>query len=251
MQVSDVMDTFPIQAPAFNGTSRTVPAGNAIEWLKQGWVLFVVNPGLWIALTVVMMVILVGLNVVPLIGSLAANLLTPVLAAGMLLSCQKAASGEKLDVGELFAGFKQNTGNLVMLGVIYMASMLLIFAVVFALAGGSMAGGAMMGRAAGFGLAFGGMMLAILLSFALMVPLFMAYWFAPALVFFNNMPPLEALKASFNASLKNMLPLLVYGLIVLALLFFAVVPVFLGFLVLIPVLFGSLYASYRDIFVSV
>ncbi len=245
------MDTFPIQAPAFNGNSRTVPAGNAVEWLNQGWALFIVNPGLWVALTVVFLVVLVGLNVVPLIGSLAANLLIPLFSAGMLLSCQKAASGETLDISDLFAGFKQNTGNLVMLGVIYMVAMLIIFVIVFVLVGGGMAGGAMMGRAAGFGLAFGGMLLAMLVSLALMVPLLMAVWFAPALVFFNNMPPQDALKASFNASLKNTLPLLVYGVIVLALSFFAALPVFLGFLVLIPVLFGSMYVSYRDIFVAV
>ena len=42
-------------------------------------------------------------------------------------------------------------------------------------------------------------------------PLFMAIWFAPALVFFNRMAPVDALKASFNACLKNFLSLLVYG----------------------------------------
>jgi uncharacterized membrane protein len=75
-------------------------------------------------------------------------------------------------------------------------------------------------------------------------------WFAPALVFFNNMSPVEALKASFNACLKNTLPFLVYGLMVMVLLFFAALPVGLGFLVLIPVLAGSIYVSYRDIFVA-
>ena len=64
------------------------------------------------------------------------------------------------------------------------------------------------------------------------------------------MPPLAALKASFNACLKNSPPLLVYGLIVMLLVFFAVLPVGLGFLVLMPVLSGSAYVSYRDIFVA-
>ena len=64
------------------------------------------------------------------------------------------------------------------------------------------------------------------------------------------MPPVEALKASFNACLKNTLPFLVYGLVVMVLLFFAALPVGLGFLVLIPVLSGSVYVSYRDIFVA-
>ena len=244
------MEPFPIPAPAFNGNSRVVGAGSVFEWLKQGWALFVINPGLWIAMTIVLLVVVFGLQVVPLIGSLAANLLTPLLGAGMLLACQKLSNGETPEIVDLFAGFKQKTSNLVMLGVLYMAAMLIIFVVVAAFGGGSLIGGLMMGRPAGIGLAFGGMMFAMLLSLVLSIPLLMAVWFAPALVFFNNMPPVDALKASFNACLKNMLPFLLYGLITLVLAFFAALPVGLGFLVFIPVFVGSVYASYRDIFVA-
>lgn len=237
------MEPFPIQAPAFNGHCRAVPAGNAFEWLKQGWALFVFNPGMWIALTIVLIVIILGLNIVPFIGGLAACLLTPLLAAGMLRACQKAANGEALEIGDLFAGFKQNTTHLVMVGVIYMAATLGIVLV--------LGGGMLMGRpAVGVGAAFGGLLLALLLTLALSVPLFMALWFAPALAFFNNMPAVEALKASFNACLKNTLPFVVYSLIALVLMFFAALPLGLGFLVLVPVLSGSVYASYRDIFLA-
>ena len=244
------MEHFPLAAPPYLGNSRAVGAGNAFDWLKQGWALFVVNPGVWIAITIVLLVVFLGLNIVPLVGTLAANLLTPLLGAGLLLACQKSAEGQTPEVGDLFAGFKRNTGNLVMVGVLYMAAMLVVFLVVLMLGGGSVAGGLMMGRPAGIGLAFGGLMLAMLLSLVLSVPLFMALWFAPALVFFNSMAPLPALKASFNACLKNTLAFVVFSLVVLVLMFFAALPVGLGFLVLIPVLSGSIYASYRDIFVA-
>jgi hypothetical protein len=72
------MEPFPISAPEFNGDCRIVPAGNAFEWLKQGWAMFVVNPGIWIAMTVILIIIFVALSIVPLIGQLAAQLLTPV-----------------------------------------------------------------------------------------------------------------------------------------------------------------------------
>ena len=250
MHTNDFLPPFPLAAPPYHGNSRAVAAGNAFDWLKQGWALFVVNPGVWIAITVVLLVLLLGLNVVPLVGTLAANLLTPLLGAGLLRACEKAADGQAPELGDLFAGFKQNTSNLVMVGVLYMAAMLGVALIVLTLGGGSVAGGLMMGRPAGIGLAFGGVMLAMLLSLALSVPLMMALWFAPALVFFNNMTPLPALKASFNACLKNTLAFLVYGLIVLVLLFFAALPVGLGLLVLVPVLAGSIYASYRDVFVA-
>ena len=244
------MESFPIPAPAFNGKSRIVPPGNAFDWLRQGWALFVANPGLWIGLTIVLAVILFGMQIVPLVGTLAAHLLTPVLGAGMLLVCKKIDDGESAQIDDLFAGFKQNTGPLVMVGVFYMVAMLTIFIVAIVIGGGSLAGGLLSAQPAGLGLAFGGLLLSLLLSLALSVPVFMAVWFAPALVFFNHMQPVPALKASFDACMKNMLPFFVYGLIVTVLMFFAALPVFLGFLVLIPVLVGSVYVAYRDVFVA-
>ncbi|MFT3848182.1 MAG: BPSS1780 family membrane protein [Propionivibrio sp.] len=244
------MESFPIPAPAFSGNSRVVPPGNAFDWLRQGWALFVANPGLWIALTIVLVVILFGLQIVPVIGTLAAHLLMPVLGAGMLLVCKKIDDGGSAQIDDLFAGFKQNTGPLVMVGVLYMAAMLAIFVLALVIGGGSLAGGLLSAQPAGIGVAFGGLLLSLLLSLALSVPVFMAVWFAPALVFFNNMQPAAALRASFDACMKNVLAFFVYGLIVMVLMFFAALPVFLGFLVLIPVLAGSVYAAYRDVFVA-
>jgi len=187
---------------------------------------------------------------VPLIGTLAAHLLMPVLGAGMLLVCKKIDDGGSAQIDDLFAGFKQNAGPLVMVGVLYMAAMLAILVVALVVGGGSLAGGLLSAQPAGIGLAFGGLLLSVLLSLALSVPVFMALWFAPPLVFFNNMQPVAALKASFEACMKNVLAFFVYGLIVLVLAFFAALPVGLGFLVLIPVLAGSVYAAYRDVFVA-
>ena len=244
------MASFPIPAPAFNGNSRVVPPGNAFDWLRQGWALFAANPGLWIGLTIVLLVIVLGVQIVPLVGTLAAHLLMPVLGAGLLLVCRKIDEGGSVQIDDLFAGFKQNAGPLVMVGVLYMLAMLAIVVIVIAVGGGSVAGGLLSAQPAGLGVIFGGLMLSLLLSLALSVPVVMAIWFAPALVFFNNMQPVEALKASFEACMKNVLAFLVYGLIVLVLAFFAALPVGLGFLVLIPVLAGSVYAAYRDVFVA-
>ena len=244
------MASFPIPAPAFNGNSRVVPPGNAFDWLRQGWALFAANPGLWIGLTIVLLVIVLGVQIVPLVGTLAAHLLMPVLGAGLLLVCRKIDEGESVQIDDLFAGFKQNAGPLVMVGVLYMVAMFAIVVIVVVVGGGSVAGGLLSAQPEGLGVIFGGLMLSLLLSLALSVPVVMAVWFAPALVFFNHMQPVEALKASFEACMKNVLAFLVYGLIVLVLAFFAALPVGLGFLVLIPVLAGSVYAAYRDVFVA-
>lgn len=97
-------------------------------------------------------------------------------------------------------------------------------------------------------MALGGFFMAMLIMLALMVPLAMAVWFAPALVMFRNVAPLEAMKTSFFACLKNIVPFLVYGVILLVLSFIAMIPVGLGMLVLMPVMIGSVYISYAEIF---
>ena len=244
------VDQFPLQAPVFRGESRVVEAGNAFEWLRQGWALFVSQPAQWLAVTVVLLLVMLAVSIVPVIGALAANLLTPVFMAGMLHACRRAVNGEVPEIGDLFAGFNRGTGNLVVLGLIYMVGMFCIFLITLAVGGGGVVGGMMTGSPAGIGLAFGGVALAMVLSVVLSLPIFMAMWFAPALVYFNQMNPVDAMKASFGACVKNVLPFLVYGLIVLVLAFFAALPLFLGFLVLLPVVFGSIYIAYRDIFVA-
>ena len=59
---------------------------------------------------------------------------------------------------------------------------------------------------------------------------------------------IAALKASFDASWKNLGALAVFGLIFIGLAIVATIPFGLGWLVLLPVMFGGLYASWREVF---
>ena len=93
-------------------------------------------------------------------------------------------------------------------------------------------------------------MLAVLVGLALALPVYMALWFAPSLIVFNNLKPVDAMKASFLACLKNIVPFLIYGVILLVLCFVAAIPFGLGFLVLGPVAIASIYTGYRDIFAA-
>lgn len=243
------MSPFPIPAPAFDGRSRMVSAGAAFEWLRLGWGTFMVNPGVWIAAAVILIVAFLALMAVWLAGPLLAGLLAPVAAAGLLTMCRKA-SGEGFGLQDLAAGFSTQTTPLIVLGVFFLAATVAIKLVVFLLFSGSMAGGLMMPGVTGLGVLLGGSLLAMLLSSLLVIPLAMALWFAPALVLFNNMAPFDACKASLGACLKNIVPFLILGLVVFVLAFFAALPVGLGFLILVPVLAGTAYASYQDVFLA-
>ena len=182
---------------------------------------------------------------------LGANLLLPLFGAGLLQLCRVQSEAGQAEIVDIFIGFRKNAGPLVMVGVIYVAGVFGIAFVAFLLVSGGILGGVITGKVAGVGIAFGGVMLAALLVMILSIPVIMATWFAPALVFFHHMKPLDAMKASFEAGIKNWLAMSFFGIMLMIMAFFAMLPIGLGLLLLVPVFSGAVYASYRDIFEGV
>lgn len=234
----------------FDGTSREVDVGACFEWLRQGWAMFMANPGIWIGSSVLLLVMLLAISIVPLFGQIAANLLLPMFGAGLLQLCRHESDGKEPKIADLFAGFHHNTGPLVMVGVLYAAGIFGIAFIAFLLVTGGILGGVVTGRVAGMGVALGGVMLAGLFVMILSIPVIMATWFAPALVYFHDMKPVDAMKASFAAGMKNWLAMSVFGVILMVAGFFAMLPLGMGMLLLLPIFCGAVYASYRDIFVG-
>jgi uncharacterized membrane protein len=231
---------------------RTVPAENGWQWIVQGWNLFKRAPGVWIALMVVFIVVSIVLAFIPVLGSIASMALTPVFTAGMMIGCRALDEGGELKVEHLFAGFRERFGTLLSVGLLYLAAVLVIALVAGLVTGVKLFslmddGGIDPGAAASAVLSI---LLALLIMLALLVPVFMALWFAPALVVFHGHGALEALKASFEGCLKNIVPFLVQGMILLVASIVASIPFGLGWLVLGPVLIASIYTAYRDIYFS-
>lgn len=242
---------FPMAPAPFKGESREVDPGACFDWLQQGWAMFLVNPGVWIGSTVLLLVILMAISIVPLFGQIAAHLLVPLFGAGMVQICRHLSGEQEPQISDLFVGFRHNAGQLVMVGVFFAAGIFGIAFIAFLLVSGGVLGGVVTGRVAGFGVALGGVMLAGLIVMVLSVPVIMATWFAPALVFFHDMKPAAAMRASFDAGAKNWLAMVIFGVFLVVALFFAMLPLGLGLLLLLPVFSGAVYASYRDIFVGV
>ncbi|WPL10755.1 MULTISPECIES: BPSS1780 family membrane protein [Thiorhodovibrio] len=233
-----------------------VPMGHGLSWIVSGWGLFKQAPLAWIGALLVFMLINIALALVPVIGSVASMLISPVLIGGLMAGAHAQASGEHFGVGHLFEGFKNNTASLLGVGGLYMLGsiVLAILAVIIMI-------GPIMGAAGGmdtqalennpelFLTALGPTVLVLsLIILALAIPLVMAYWFAPALVMLNGLGPVAAMKLSFHGCLKNVLPFLIYGLVGSLLMILAIIPFGLGLLILSPVLLASMYAAYRDIF---
>jgi uncharacterized membrane protein len=234
-----------------------VPSGRGTAWWSEGWRLFTAAPGVWIAITVIFVVLMVMITFIPVLGTLATTLLTPVFAGGVLVGCRALDRGGQLTIQHLFASFSDKLGPLIVVGVLYLVGTCIIAVLVFAVLLGSvgMAGlGVLAGGdplEAGFGMLAGlgvGAMLALLIAALVGLPLMMAYWYAPALVVFRNDEPLAAMKASFHACIVNVMPMLVYSLVGLVFAIVASIPFLLGWFVLAPVFAASVYASYKDIF---
>jgi len=233
---------------------RTIEISRASEWLTEGWQIFTAAPGVWVAISVVFLVINVFFSMIPGPGSLASMLLTPVLFAGLLDCSRIVAAGGTLQFDQMFAGFRRNTGNLVMIGLITLGAMTVVAAIAFVIVfvgGGAGTLSAMQtGTTSGasIGLALGGLVFGALIGLLLIVPITMAWWFAPALVMFDGMAPLEAMKSSYMACLHNWVSLSIQGILVFVLIIIAAITLGLGLLVLVPVATASIFISYRDIY---
>jgi len=230
------------------GDSRSVGAGRGVEWLREGWTLFVKNPAMWIAVTVVVLIVFVALSALGVFGSIAISLLYPVFSGGILIGCRELARGGELKFEHLFVGFKQKTQPLVVLGLYSLVANLAIALIAFVIVAGGSVSGLLIGQIAGAGVVAGSIALGMLVFLALSAPLAMALWFAPGIVVFRDASPVNAMKASFAACLHNIIPLFVFGVLAFAALLLAMLPMGLGLLVVLPVMAGSVYASYADIF---
>jgi uncharacterized membrane protein len=231
---------------------RSLPAGAGWDWIPAGWRLFTRAPLMWIIAVVVLFVLALGMNLVPFLGGIVFQLLQGVFAAGFVAACRSLERGDEFEFEHLFAGFTQRFGSLLVLGALVLLGWIVIFLVFAAIAGMSILGAFLAGTPenaydamlGSVGLIVVGMLVCSLL----MVPLMAAYWFAPALILMHDMAPLAAMKASFSASMRNILPFLVYGLVMLVLAIVALIPFGLGMIVWIPLTIASTYAAYRQIF---
>lgn len=225
------------------------------QWIKRGYTLFMKAPLLWMVILLICFIAAAGLSAVPVVGEPLASLLLPAVLVGLMVGCRALERGEELELAHLFSGFQQRTTQLVTLGGIALVGQFLIFGAMMMVGGAALVGILTSGQPVEdpevVKQAIAGAGIAILLGITLFSVLLMAMQFAPMLVYFNNVAPLDAMKLSLRAFLANVGPMLVYGATFMFLAILASIPMMLGWLVLMPVVFTSLYVCYCDIFPAV
>jgi len=221
------------------------------------------NPSQWLLLIALLFIVSRVLLVIPLIGAIAIVLIAPNFLAGLAHGAQALTEGKPLRLGYLASGFLKNAPQLIAIGGISLFGQLLTIMVMMLVGGETMSGisKTMTGGAItpetveAMRTGMPNIILAMLVGLLLSIPVMMAVWFAPLLVFFDDMKPFPALVLSLWACLKNTLPFLLYGLtvlvpmVILMPLSLAARQPDLGLWLLAPILVPSIYASYRDLFV--
>lgn len=196
-------------------------AGEGVDWLKAGWAVISGKVWTFIGALVVMVIIAIVLQLIPKIGGIIYWLLSSVFTAGFAYMFHQKAEGNPVSVGQLFAGFRQYMGQLVLISIWTFLGLILIAMILFGLV-------MMMGGAGSFQtgtirnpFAFFSLRLFILMIVGLLlyIPLMMAQWISPTLVILHGLKAIDAMKLSFQACLKNMLPLLVLGIVAMLMVF--------------------------------
>ncbi|HEX6734526.1 MAG TPA: BPSS1780 family membrane protein [Azonexus sp.] len=249
--------------------AQTVSSAEGWRWLAGGFAIFRRNPPILALLVVIYWFTVIFLNVLPVIGAFAASLVIPGLSVGLMQAARNLERGQPVGIQTLYGGLRENTRTLLALGALYLVATLGILGLSALIDGGDllryMLASSRAERAAVEDADF---TLSALFVLVLLVPVLMAWWFAPMLAAWHRQPLGKALFFSFVACWMNWRAFLAYGAALL--LVVGVVPgVLLGLLLVVlpgaasfvssllivfmalvmaPAIFASFYASYRDIF---
>lgn len=228
---------------------KSVETGRAVAWFGGGWRIFAKNPGMWLLLTILLLVLAIVIGAIPL-GGLAVALLAPVVGGGLLYGAAELDAGRPLLLKHFVQGFKDQSRltPLLGLGAVTLVASALSLLVVAAFVGGTMA--AMDGDAGGMPMMYLGTggLLAILLVLLVQLAATILIYFAVPLVMFRAAPAMAAMRSSVQACARNVLPLFVFSVIYFVAAIVASMPFALGWLVLLPWSVGMLYCSYVDIY---
>lgn len=222
-----------------------LPAELGRQWLEEARDIFSALPSVWVSAALaalylpaavlflpLLMLLLVASeypSLPPAISAAVTILLLPVFVGGITLMVQRHKAGEQILAGGVFAGFQQNVGQQVGVGLLALLYLGLLALGLFLLR--SSWPEAFAHSSGRIGLGLGALFLAL--------PLVSACFFAPALVALSGESAMGAMGKSLMASLRNWALFLNLGLLV--------VPIALGLALLVALglyLGGALLAMF-------
>jgi hypothetical protein len=247
-----------------------LPARQGLRWLVEGFVIFrnraallgFLVLGYWLSMAVI--------SAIPLIGQIIGLLLIPVFSVSLMNACRLIDRKEPLPPQVLFSGFHRNLQTLLILGVIYVLALLTILGLSALFDDGLLFRIFVMGEAPTRETADETLQIisSARMACILLIPVVLAFWFAPVLAAWHDMSAGKSLFFSLVACMRNWRPFLLYTLAIGVIgAFFprlingllqgsgeggsplapTIISVMVS-LILLPTLYASFYISYRDIF---
>lgn len=235
--------------------ARRVGIAYGWMWIKQGFWLFKQNPFLWMFLASIIVVGMFALALFPLLGAVLPALLYPAAFAGLMLGCHALAQHQPLEPQHVLAGFRAHGRSLLLLGVLNTVVNQLVGVLMIQAAGGEKFVNDLRNvmqqpdpQAMMAAIDKTGIMLTMDLFGLVSFMLLFVVQIAAMLIVFRGVTPVAALLAALRATLRNVLPVIVFGLMLVPLFVLAMLPAMLGLIVLAPIVLASQYAVYRDMF---
>lgn len=225
---------------------QKMPASRGLGWISNGFRFFGRDPGTWVVITIVYLIIIAVSSIVP----FATNILQPMLAGGLMIGVHEQDNGGSLEIKHLFDGFEKAAGKLATLGALILGLMILMFVVIMllALVGAGFAALADQNGNLSPAVIILLLTIGIPVIFAVSLVYMSVSWFGPPLVILHDLSVGDAFKMSLLGLKRNILPIMVFSFFMMLLLLLTVFTLYLGLLVVIPVMMAASYASWKDIF---
>ena len=219
---------------------RAVPWHHALAWYEDAMRLFKRAPVTWAVLAVVTVVTEVVLKTVPGVGTLLSQLVTPLVACGLVYGAAATDRGSTPSLRDAILAFK---APLHAIAAVIASALVAFIAEAFAawwiadvnLFDSGSSSTELSAAAVGGILALG-----ILASLPVMFVVFH--------VLFEHVRPAPAFAASWKAFVLNTMPLLVYSAASMVLLGFGLATFGLGLALALPLWAASSYVAWKDIF---
>jgi hypothetical protein len=185
--------------------AQKVNAGHGWLWVNHGYRLIMRSPLFAVGLAMLAALGMYLALLVPVAGVLLAIMLMPILLAGYMRVCRTLEFHQKVELPQLFAGFEKRTSQLLALGGLMMAGLIVISIVITFVGGSALSTLLESYQAADDPQAIAEAMLAagssvalsLLLGLILLFVLMLALQFAPMLVFFDGVAPFAYLPALY------------------------------------------------------
>ena len=190
------------------------------EWLMQGIQLFRRKPGEMFLFgnTYLFIILFVGL-LIPFLGAAIVAMISPALGFGIMLAGRMGQNGQRIGPHVMFSAFsrdnRRHLQSLLMLGAVYTGCFALIKLFAHLTLGAQPV--VSMDDLQKADPASNSALVEYMIAYmafvgVLSLPVLLAFWFAPVLVVWHNMKPMQALFSSWVAVWRNKGSFLIYGM---------------------------------------